>query len=275
MFEPADPSPASAPLVILNHGWGGIDPAIYRAWIDHLVRRGNIVVFPRYQADLRTPTREFTPNAVRAVSDAIDWLQHEGTVEPDLDRVAIVGHSAGGLVTANVAATARSAGIPAPRAVMSVEPGKTWTRSKRIAIPLADMSGIAEGTLLLTVIGDTDRVVRDVNAKKIYYGASRVSADDKDFVTLVSDGHGSPALNADHFAPCTGSGGRSARGVNPLDYYGTWKLFDGLCDAAFGGAGRPFALGNTPEQRFMGKWSDGTPVKELPGNRQSLNQEEN
>jgi hypothetical protein len=48
-----------------------------------------------------------------------------------------------------------------------------------------------------------------------------------------------------------------------LDYYGVWKLFDALCDAAFFGKNREFALGDTPQQRFMGKWSDGVPVKEL------------
>ena len=51
--------------------------------------------------------------------------------------------------------------------------------------------------------------------------------------------------------------------VNALDYYGTWKLFDGLIDAAFTGKNRDYALGNTPQQRFMGLWSDGVPVKVL------------
>jgi hypothetical protein len=51
--------------------------------------------------------------------------------------------------------------------------------------------------------------------------------------------------------------------VNALDFYGTWKLFDALCDAAFYSKNREYALGNTPQQRFMGLWSDGTRVKEL------------
>ena len=51
--------------------------------------------------------------------------------------------------------------------------------------------------------------------------------------------------------------------VNALDFYGTWKLFDGLCDAAFYGKNREYALGNTPQQRNMGQWSDGVKVKEL------------
>jgi hypothetical protein len=55
----------------------------------------------------------------------------------------------------------------------------------------------------------------------------------------------------------------TARAIDALDFYGTWKLFGGLSDAAFHGTNREYALGNTPPQRFMGKWSDGTTVKEL------------
>jgi hypothetical protein len=51
--------------------------------------------------------------------------------------------------------------------------------------------------------------------------------------------------------------------VDALHYYGYWKLFDALQDAAFYGKNRKYALGNTPQQRFMGYWSDGIPVKEL------------
>jgi hypothetical protein len=129
-----------------------------------------------------------------------------------------------------------------------------------------------------------------------------VPAANKDYVTLVSDSHGLPGLQASHRAPTAfdmaydsgeGIGGgpaeivsgsdragglptrridgrRSERRdrletmmVNALDFYGTWKLFDGLCDAAFYGKNREYALGNTPQQRFMGVWSDGVPVKEL------------
>ena len=50
-------------------------------------------------------------------------------------------------------------------------------------------------------------------------------------------------------------------GTNALDWYGYWKFLDALCDAAFTGKNREYALGNTPQQRFMGTWSDGVPVK--------------
>jgi hypothetical protein len=61
----------------------------------------------------------------------------------------------------------------------------------------------------------------------------------------------------------TADGSPQIPAINALDYYGVWKLFDGLCDAAFFGKNREYALGDTSQQRFMGKWSDGVPVKEL------------
>ena len=51
--------------------------------------------------------------------------------------------------------------------------------------------------------------------------------------------------------------------TDALDYYGTWKLFDGLRDAVFHGINREYALGDTDHQRFMGLWSDGVPVRQL------------
>jgi hypothetical protein len=71
IFEPDTPKPtAAAPLIVLLHGWGGMNPLYYGAWIDHLVKRGNIVVYPRYQASLLTPIQEFTPNTLQAIKDA-------------------------------------------------------------------------------------------------------------------------------------------------------------------------------------------------------------
>jgi dienelactone hydrolase len=275
------------------------------------VRRGNIVIYPRYQANRRTPTRDFAPNAIQAVKEAIRTLQGEGHVKPELEKFAIVGHSAGGQTTANMAALAVSSGLPEPKAVMSVQPGKSWNISERIQIPLENLSSIPSKTLLLAVVGDKDRIARDVDAKRIFNETPQIPKANKNYVILVSDDHGEPPLIANHFCPVAvddrydsgestekrpglltrlrealrpkkakgrdeeaerGAQGEDedvstvkdgSRTLNALDYYGLWKLFDGLCDAAFYGKNREYALGNTPQQRFMGKWSDGLPVKEL------------
>lgn len=287
IFEPDSPKPRSAPVIVFLHGWGGMNPLYYGAWLDHLVKRGNIVIYPRYQTNLLTPIREFLPNTLHAIKDAISRLQTEpGHVSPDLNKFATVGHSLGGLLAANVAALASESSLPRVSAVMSVEPGIT---DEPINVPLADLKKIPAETLLLALAGDNDTLVRDADAKRIYYESTRIPASNKDFITLVSDTHGTPALLASHRSPTAldktydsgeGVGGSAANRVgdtpqtgrrdrletmmvNALDFYGTWKLFDALCDAAFYNKNREYALGNTPQQRFMGVWSDGVPVKEL------------
>lgn len=294
IFEPDTPKPATAPVVVFLHGWGGMNPLYYGAWLDHLVKRGNIVVYPRYQATLLTPLREFLPSTLGAIKDAITRLQTQhGHVKPDLSKFAVVGHSMGGLLSANVAALAKESNLPQVRAVMAVEPGIT---EPPINAPLADLKKIPAETLLLAVAGDQDTLVRDTDAKRIYYESTEVSAANKDFIMIVTDTHGTPSLQASHRMPTamdrsydngegvsggpanpervgnsssrrTGNANESRRMetmlVNALDYYGTWKLFDALCDAAFYGKNREYALGNTTQQRFMGRWSDGVPVKEL------------
>ncbi|HJP92692.1 MAG TPA: alpha/beta fold hydrolase [Pyrinomonadaceae bacterium] len=199
IFEPDSPKPLSAPVIVFLHGWGGMNPLYYGAWLDHLVKRGNIVIYPRYQSSLLTPISDFLPNTVNAIKDSLNRLQTEpGHVKPDLTKFATVGHSLGGLLAANVAALASESHLPQVRAVMSVEPGIT---DAPINIPLADLTKIPVETLLLAVAGDQDTLVRDTDAKRIYYESTRVPAKNKDFITLVSDSHGRPALLASHRAP--------------------------------------------------------------------------
>src|SRR4051794_2049301 len=47
LFEPAEPTPPAAPVVVLLHGWYAYNPAAYGAWIEHLARSGQTVIFPR------------------------------------------------------------------------------------------------------------------------------------------------------------------------------------------------------------------------------------
>ncbi len=275
LFEPADPAPECAPVVVFGHGWLATNPDIYGAWITHIVRRGSTVIFPRYQADARTPPRDFTHYAVDATARGLEELGQPGHVRPDRRGLAFVGHSMGGLVPANLAVRAARGELPPPLAVMAVEPGKTWPEGSPIAFPLEDLSAIPSSTLLLAVVGDDDDFVREIDARKIYTGASGVPPENKDYVRLYSDDHGAPALVADHRAPTapavlTGEeirdlsgGSRGPMVTDALDYYGTWKLFDGLRDAVFHGINREYALGDTDRQRFMGLWSDGVPVRQL------------
>jgi pimeloyl-ACP methyl ester carboxylesterase len=293
LFEPAGPVPKKAAVIVLNHGYAAIDPVGYGAWIRHMVRRGNIVIYPVYQAGLYTSRFKLASNAIQGVKDALKELKNGKHVQPIESRFAIVGHSAGGIITANMAATWQATGLPKPRAVMCVQPGISRM------FPLADLSLIPKETLLLTMAGDSDRVTGRRDAKLIYQRATNVPAANKNYVLLQSDTNGAPNLRATNllsFAVLVEDAkavravkyrlrsmfgekkekvnnanggvdktkqGQEALLTDGMDFFGTWKLFDGLCDAAFYGKHREYALGNTAKQRFMGKWSDGKAVREL------------
>ena len=254
IFEPAEPTPSSAPLIVFNHGWSAFFPQYYKAWIEHLVKRGNIVVYPRYQLGLIIGVRQATQHAIQAVKEAITILSMENHVQPDLDKFAIVGHSLGGGITAEMAVLTEETGIPSPKAIMPVQP------FVRLDTMMKNFHDIPSSVLLLVVTGDNDTIVGNESGKLIFTSSDQIPADRKDFIIQQTDEHGSPSLVANHFAPlCI----PDDMWVNALDYYSTWKLFDALTDYAFYGKNKEYCLGNTPEQRFMGYWSDGTPVREL------------
>lgn len=277
IFEPAEPTPKSAPVIIFCHGWGVMSPNIYGAWIKHLVRRGNIVIYPRYQAVLLDPMKDYTGNTLNAEKAAMRELQSGSHVSPELDHVAIVGHSMGGAIVPNLAAIAASENLPVPKAICCVEPDNHPGFAPAIQMPIEDFSKIPPQTLTLMIVGDRDMVARDDTAKELYALLGQIPPDKKNYVVMRSDDHGSPPIIASHRAPValdtldpetTDWEGASfqrykTHPAGALAYYGLWKLFDGLTDAAFYGKNIQYALGNTPEQRYMGKWSDGTPVKEL------------
>jgi pimeloyl-ACP methyl ester carboxylesterase len=254
IFEPTNPTPTSAPLIVFNHGWSAFFPSSYQAWIDHLVRRGNIVIYPRYQLGLVIGVRYSTSNAIQAVKKAITILQNSDHVQPDLDKFAIVGHSLGGGITAEMAVLAEQNGLPRPKAIMPVQP---FIRSDTM---MKNFHAIPATTFLLVVVGENDTIVGDYAGKLIFSSSDQIPFDQKDFIIQRTDRYGSPALVADHFAPICITNGSW---VDAMDYYSTWKLFDALTDYAFFGTNHDFCLGNTLEQRFMGFWSDGTAVKEL------------
>ena len=276
ILEPADPAPAKAPVIIFLHGWGTWGPVVYRRWSTHLVRRGNIVIHPKYQSSHATLPSKMTANAIAGVKAALAELKKKGRVHPDETKVAVVGHSVGGVLAANIAAMAKKEGLPQPLAVVSLQPGdpKLSRFGKNLSkldldikTILRDYSAIPKGTLMIVTVGDADPVVADDTAKLIWQGIQHLPKKDRDYITFRSDLRGSPKLKARHSTPTAPTKNSlldfTKAGTGAFDYYGTWKLLDGLTDAAFYDKNRKYALGDTSEQRHMGKWSDGTPVKEL------------
>src|SRR5438093_13213162 len=70
IFEP-EPLRGSVPVIAFLHGWGAVVPGPYKMWLEHIVQRGNIVIYPRYQENLREQPPNMTPNAIQSIREAL------------------------------------------------------------------------------------------------------------------------------------------------------------------------------------------------------------
>ena len=269
LFEPDEPRPERAPVVVFFHGWFAVNPGFYGAWIDHLVRNGRVVIFPRYQKDVGTLPADFLPNSLEAIHDALGVL-HDGVghVRPDTTRFGLIGHSAGGNLAAQVAAVSSDldADLPQPKSLIALMPGEV--------LPMREpkLARIPATTLLVVIVGEDDIVVGDLRGRQIFAEASAIPPSRKRFILFRSDRHGFPPLIAEHTAP-TGIHRRLDNGeglfrsiqlslgdVNALDRAGFWRIGDLTLEAGF--AGQTLDQATRDEERFrhLGYWSDGRKV---------------
>lgn len=184
VFRPRDAA-GPGPVVVFLHGWTAVDPEFYGRWITHLVEGGNSVIVPTYQeppfADVVRPLA----NALIGIREAL------GAVDLAPGRLVVAGHSAGGALAADYAASARAAGLPPAAAVFSVYPGRTLPGAG-VRMPRVDAGRIPAGTPLLVLAGAADRLVGDRVARQIARTATRA----KTTLRIVRD----PAVD-DHAGP--------------------------------------------------------------------------
>lgn len=294
IYEPEMPVPATAPVIAFLHGFSAVDAQAYGGWIGHLVRRGNIVIYPVYQTTMFGP-EHYTAHALAALKAALRMLRTEPDhVRPDLTKFAFVGHSIGGTISANIIGMAAREGLPRPRAFMACHAGDTNSMLPVLPSHLLPPSRMPD-LLMLVLVGAGDHVAGDTTGRRIFTQSTGIGPAHKNLIIVPSDHSGSPGLSSNHFAPLSAikafaTGARlsigleetmlpgalrspltarigiamylpTSGGIDALDFYGYWKWLDALTDAAFYGTHRDLALGDTPEQRYLGTWSDGRPVK--------------
>lgn len=271
LYEPASPRPDSANVIIFTHGYGGYNPMIYGKWIKHLVRKGNIVIFPRYQKNVYSPNpKYFSKNVSKAIRDALQLMENKKYVRPIIKNLALVGHSYGGVISADLAVNYASHNIPKPIAVFLCSPGsgpfKGGVFDSYEEMP-ADIK-------LVIMVSEHDKIVGEKFGKKVFETATKVFH--RNYIRQLRDESTNPIHKAGHNESYAldmefDNGKRNATSRRALrigttdhvDYYGYWKIFDALLDCSQNGTNCQYAFGNTPEQRFMGLNSKGKPLKEL------------
>ena len=189
------------PVVVFLHGWGATNPMIYGGWIDHLARRGYLVLFPAFQEVGRTRPVDATARAAARVKAALAALQSDPDARPDTTRVAILGHSAGAGVAANLAAMAKTNDLPVPKLVFLMMPGGIASDEKSRGIQLADLAQIDAGTDMIAMVGDRESAASERVSRRILRAASEVPPSRKLFMRAGSDDHGFPTLSATLAAP--------------------------------------------------------------------------
>jgi pimeloyl-ACP methyl ester carboxylesterase len=270
LYIPDSPHADSLPLIVFTHGFGEWNPMRYGSWIDHLVKRGNIVVFPRYQQnEYTTFSINFTSNTAAGILRAIDTIHaHSNWTQPKLNQVFYMGHSYGGLISANLATKYLNYGIPKPKAVLMACPGYGQYPGGQ----LSNYGTMDSSIFLLEIIEHEDHVVDSTFALQVFNQTTWIPYVHKNLVIHYADTTGAPGITSTHGEPScvdstydNGDVGVVMSQANfaytdANDFYCYWKLFDALEDCALAGNGCTTAFGDTPEQKNMGQWSNGTPL---------------
>jgi pimeloyl-ACP methyl ester carboxylesterase len=270
-FEPTGPQPRKTPLAIVMHGYfafSGYDQMF--GLISHTVRRGSTVIYPLWQTGIADPCPgpfDIEPcmtSAVNGIRGALAYLRSSRKrVQPDLRRTSYFGFSFGGIITANLANRYRSLGLPRPRAIFLDDPhdgglagpGEPALDDSLAGIPPSvrfECHSGAEG-----VISEPGKQGSSCNA--VFPKLGQIPAANKDLVLTHTDTHGQPTLSSAH-GVCAGGGSDNSGTSNAYDWNFCWKVWDALRSCAYSGKNCRYALGNTPQHRSLGRWSDGTPV---------------
>ncbi|KAF7598015.1 MAG: hypothetical protein CGU28_15365 [Candidatus Dactylopiibacterium carminicum] len=281
VFMPRTPAPQGAPLVLLNHGWLGMNPKNFGALIDLLVRRGAVLIYPVYQDGNATAPQDVTRLAGQASAAALALLQMRNPEQIDTNRTLYIGFSMGAAISLNFALAPQRFGLPAPRAVLLFAPGDAHHVAKGEAARsiIGPIEQLPVGLPVVIATGAADTGIGLPTARLLASRLCHLPADRRLLLIFPSDqngdkrvlaGHGSPGAPDSRYdfpdsratvpnAIHPREGFESSPSLNQLDFYGYWRLAGRLLDWV-GGADYPQSLfGDSPENRFLGRWPDGRP----------------
>ena len=182
---------------------GAISPKYYGGWINHLVRKGNIVIYPRFEEDVgKHRFSLMSGEAIKGIKEALTGLEADADAKPDLTKLAIIGHSGGALIAVNVAAAAAANGLPKPRLVFGAMPMRSSSADKRKGVVIDDLAGLDPQTVVVMLVGDRDALARDGSGgREVIRATKGLAAERRLLIKVGSDSRGQPPLAAGHFVP--------------------------------------------------------------------------
>jgi len=281
LYEPAGPAPAQAPVVLFLHGYFNALPGGDDVMLQHIARKGYIVIYPSY--GVAWDPANWETHAINALDAAMHKLAEPGHVAPDRSKFAIVGYSIGGVLALRLAHRAPGAGLvnlPIPRAVV-LQDGAGMNSPAYPFLRLDDLSQIDPNTKLQIVMAEETYKRRLTEATQCNYdflqswmwvpacdgfGVSKLAwtrtlqVVTKNAVVIPTDTYGTPDLISDHTGVLVDPSAVPPKPLDAIDW-AYWKLTVGALNYAVHGTDGIYAFGAAPELRDMGVWSDGTAVR--------------
>lgn len=254
IFTPTDESATGLPLVIFLHGWQGTNPKNFGALIDHLVRRGSVVIYPVYQRGANDAPQKITAIAKRSIEQTIEWLgqRHPGRVITD--RALYFGFSMGATMAINLAARAPKNGMPSASMLLLSAPGDAHhvhrgplgrsilvTSLDRLpaSVPVVIMSGSEDSTIgVPTAIAYWNQICSQPRPKNLILWPP--ASHGKQNLRSTHGMPGAPDLRYDiedidaPFMPITLAGQAEfseSPSLNILDFHGQWKVVTAALDS--------------------------------------------
>ena len=247
-----------APVVFLSHAFLTSNVHYHQGLIDHLVSNGNIVIYVRsFAFEINIPFLMRYDNLMSGFQEAADLLSNR----IDTTRIGFIGH---GFAAGAVPAIAHEYVVK-----------KKWGQNGCYLFLSAPWYMYQMNKNRLNSFPKNMKMIVEVfNENKIndwrigndIFNAIQIPKSNKNFIILSSDRNQNRRIKANMLAFCSRPARYGPNQENSLDYFGTYRLIDALSAAALynDSTGQNIALGwNNPEQRYMGKWKDGTPVREL------------
>jgi predicted alpha/beta-fold hydrolase len=243
------------PAIFLCHALGSKKPSYYEHIMEHCASNGYTVVFVSY----RISSFPHQKRTFRKIFNSFEYVVDQFSQYIDTSRIGLVSHSFGGSAT--------------PYLTLKMIKEKKWggngcfmfimAPSFFLEISQKELETFPSYVKLLLQVYEEDDCNDHRIARDLFLNIN-IPNSEKDFMVIMSDSSAtySYKLDADHALPFNSSDPEGE--VDGLDYYGIFRYIDALAEYAFTEnlQAKKIALGNGNKmQRFMGMWSDNTPVK--------------